>query len=362
MKLRSALLASAMLALPLTAVKAQPVNGLYMGGGVGLNFMQREQFDISGKFAGGPNSKAASGDVRVDLGFAGVISLGWGFGNGLRAEGEFSYRANNNFNNPSGYGFPGTASGQEQKMGGMVNVLYDFVGVAPWVQPYIGAGVGYQSEKLSGFHITPLNVPTGAGAQTTSKGSFAYQAILGLAIPIVQAPGLAITTEYRFMGMTGSRSFPAAANLGAAVNAISESNYNHSLLVGVRYNFGQAPAPAAPMPVADMGAKTFLVFFDWDKANLTPRSEGIVRDAATYSTRSQYTRIDVDGNTDTSGTPSYNQGLSERRARVVAAELVRDGVPQNVISMHAYGDTHLLVPTGPNVREPQNRRVEIVFH
>lgn len=104
------------------------------------------------------------------------------------------------------------------------------------------------------------------------------------------------------------------------------------------------------------------MFFDWDKANLTARSEGIVRDAAGYSSHAQYTRIDVNGNTDTSGTPVYNQGLSERRARVVAAELVRDGVPQNVISMHAYGDTHLLVPTGPGVREPQNRRVEIVYH
>jgi OOP family OmpA-OmpF porin len=111
-----------------------------------------------------------------------------------------------------------------------------------------------------------------------------------------------------------------------------------------------------------MGAKTFLVFFDWDKYNLTARSEGIVKEAADYSTHTSYTRIDVDGNTDTSGTPSYNQGLSERRARTVAAELVRDGVPQNVISMHAYGDTKLLVPTGPGVREPQNRRVEIVFH
>jgi OmpA-OmpF porin, OOP family len=75
-----------------------------------------------------------------------------------------------------------------------------------------------------------------------------------------------------------------------------------------------------------------------------------------------YTRIDVNGNTDTSGAPSYNQGLSERRARVVAGELVRDGVPANAISMHAYGDTHLLVPTGPGVREPQNRRVEIAYH
>jgi outer membrane protein OmpA-like peptidoglycan-associated protein len=114
--------------------------------------------------------------------------------------------------------------------------------------------------------------------------------------------------------------------------------------------------------MADMGAKTFLVFFDWDRADLTQRSVGIVRDAATYAQGSHYTRIDVDGNTDTSGTPSYNRGLSERRARTVADELVRDGVPQNAISTHAYGDTKLLVPTGPGVREPQNRRVEIVYH
>ena len=74
------------------------------------------------------------------------------------------------------------------------------------------------------------------------------------------------------------------------------------------------------------------------------------------------TRIDVVGNTDTSGTPTYNQGFSERRAHTVAAEPVHDGVPRTAISMHAYGDTKLLVPTGPGVREPRNRRVEVVFH
>ena len=114
--------------------------------------------------------------------------------------------------------------------------------------------------------------------------------------------------------------------------------------------------------MADNGAKTFLVFFDWNKADLTARSAGIVKDAADYSGKTAHTRIDVDGNADTSGSASYNQGLSEQRARTVAAELVRDGVPQDQISMHAYGDTKLLVPTGPNTREPQNRRVEIVFH
>jgi outer membrane protein OmpA-like peptidoglycan-associated protein len=353
MKLRSALLASAMMALPMAAAKAQAVNGPYIGGGLGVNLMQREDISI-----GKPVS--ASGDVRVNIGPIAVMSLGWGFGNGLRAEIEGDYRQNNGFSDPQGYGFPGSASGREQKAGGMVNVLYDFVGMTPIVQPYIGAGVGYQDQIWQGVGATVLN-GAGASAQTSGRASFGYQAIVGLAVPIASAPGLAFTAEYRFLGLAGNRSYGPA--LPGGPEFTSSNDYNHSIVFGLRYAFGVAPVPApAPTPVAEVGAKTFLVFFDWDKADLTARSEGIVRDAAAYSTHAQYTRIDVNGNTDTSGTPQYNMGLSERRARVVAAELVRDGVPQNAIDMHAYGDTHLLVPTGPGVREPQNRRVEIVYH
>jgi outer membrane protein OmpA-like peptidoglycan-associated protein len=114
-----------------------------------------------------------------------------------------------------------------------------------------------------------------------------------------------------------------------------------------------APAPAP--------ARSYLVFFDWDKADLTDRAKAIVKEAADNSTRVQVTRIEVNGYTDTSGTPSYNQGLSVRRAKAVAGELVRDGVPQDAISVQGFGDTHLLVSTGPGVREPQNRRVEIIM-
>ena len=54
--------------------------------------------------------------------------------------------------------------------------------------------------------------------------------------------------------------------------------------------------------------------------------------------------------------------LSLRRANNVAAQLVADGVSKNDIVIKGFGETHLLVPTGPNVREPQNRRVEIILH
>jgi len=98
------------------------------------------------------------------------------------------------------------------------------------------------------------------------------------------------------------------------------------------------------------------------RADLTDSARQIIREAAEHSTRVQYTRIEVNGCTDTSGTPAYNQRLSVRRAQNVAAELVRNGVPRNAISIHGLGQTHLLVPTGDGVREPQNRRVEIIIH
>ena len=112
---------------------------------------------------------------------------------------------------------------------------------------------------------------------------------------------------------------------------------------------------------ASGAARSYLVFFDWDKATLTDRARQIIREAADNSTHVQYTRIQVNGYTDTSGTPKYNQGLSVRRAEAVAAELVRDGVPRNVITIPGFGETHLLVPTGPGVLEPQNRLAEIVI-
>ena len=91
-------------------------------------------------------------------------------------------------------------------------------------------------------------------------------------------------------------------------------------------------------------------------------------EAAQASTRVQTTRIEVNGYADTSSIHGgargarYNQGLSVRRAQSVKAELIRDGGPATAIDTQGFGETHPLVPTGPNTREPQNRRVEIVLH
>jgi OOP family OmpA-OmpF porin len=187
-----------------------------------------------------------------------------------------------------------------------------------------------------------------------------------VAFPV--SPALAFTLDYRFMELTGDRNYGAAVlTPGGAITAANvklSSNFNNMALVGIRYAFNvppppmaPAPAPVAPSPIS----RSYLVFFDWDRADLTDRARQIVSEAAANSTKVQFTQIEVNGYTDTSGSAHYNQGLSVRRAKTVAAELVKDGVPASAIAIQGFGETNLLVPTGPNVREPQNRRVEIII-
>ena len=143
-------------------------------------------------------------------------------------------------------------------------------------------------------------------------------------------------------------------------------NNNHSLALGLRYAFNVArpPAPATPAPVSEaprQDSRSYLVFFDWDRASLNDRAPQIVADAARASVGTAVTRIEVAGHTDRSGRDGYNQRLSNRRAQAVAAELVRQGISRDEIAISAFGESRPLVPTADGVREPQNRRVEIVL-
>ena len=249
--------------------------------------------------------------------------------------------------------------------------------------PYVGIGVGYGGETLQGVNVytnnAGANAPNGnISIGNATKSQFAAQAILGAAFPIT--PALAATFEYNFFVMPTNVNYSGTANLtnasyqgqlittgtGKASGTGSmqvQSSYNHTILVGLRYAFGVTPPPvpvAAPAP-APAPARSYLVFFDWDKYNLTDRAKQIIADAAANSKKVTYTKIESNGYTDTSGSAAYNKGLSVRRAQAVAAQLVKDGVPKKDIVITGFGETNPLVPTGPNVREPQNRRVEIII-
>ena len=328
MNMRKTLLAAALVAAPVMAapsvVRAQPIDGFYIGAGAGINHLTET------KVRGG-------GKLRSEIGFVGLGSVGYGFGNGFRVELEGNYRTQTVKNG----GFKGTLD----SYGPMVNALFDFDAGLGYMYPYVGVGVGGQWSDIRG------------GGNASSRGVVAAQGILGAAFPI-GVPGLAITAEARVLSTLERVKYRTGGASGS-----TDPQLNISGLIGVRYAFGGAPAMmAAPAAVpAAAPVRTYLVFFDWDRADLTPRARQIIADAAAASTKVATTRIEVAGHADRTGTAGYNQALSLRRANTVAAELVRLGVARNAIDIQAFGDTKPLVATAANTREPQNRRVEIVL-
>lgn len=121
------------------------------------------------------------------------------------------------------------------------------------------------------------------------------------------------------------------------------------------------PAPAAPEPAAPPPAapSNYLVFFDFDRAELTSEGRDILQGVVNDAQGAPATRIVATGHADTAGSAAYNERLSARRARTVREALNGMNMPVGEIQTNARGETEPLVPTGDGVKEPQNRRVEI---
>ena len=389
---------------PLAAI-AQPLAGPYVSLGAGVNFKQNEIVTPAPSF-GYPENV----DYTFHPGVAGQVSAGYGLGNGLRVEIEGD--ALNNVVRgaqvtlPDGTSPPRRGGGVETQYGGFVNVLYDINFGLPII-PYIGVGAGGQAVEHSPFTQSiegrvgqplppsPYPLPaTPRGFHDQTVGGFAYQGIAGFSLPVPWVEGLSFTADYRMIGLldplpafqlTQWRSilvvnngntngggptpfFASYKTIAVTGNRHFTNDFNHQIVLGVRYAFltPRAPMPpmasaASPKPPAAPAVRTYLVFFDWDRADLTDRARQIVAQAASTAQGGGTSRIEVDGYTDLSGTPAYNQRLSVRRASSVQAELVRDGVAASEITIAGRGENNPLVQTARGVREPQNRRVEIVL-
>jgi iron complex outermembrane receptor protein len=147
--------------------------------------------------------------------------------------------------------------------------------------------------------------------------------------------------------------------------------YNEPRMWGFRlkYSFGGESAPEStpaayvppPVQAPAPAPRSYLVFFDFNKSDLTPEALTIVDTAAKNAGSAKVTQLTVTGHTDTVGSDAYNMRLSRRRAESVAAELEKDGIASSEIEIVAKGKRDLLVPTKDGVREPQNRRVQIVY-
>ncbi len=383
MRLRTALLATTLIAAGSVAAQADTITGPYVSLGAGYDLLMTEgvHYSPTGFPGGEPDgagdvSGASKSRFSFKDGVDGFGSVGYGiYGVRIELEGLYLW---DELSKVHGTYEPGNSQGHQESYGPMVNVLYDIdfsrFGINLPVTPYVGIGAGYLWTHLSPISNYYVNGDVNRTGGT--EGSFAYQGIIGVAYNVAPVPGLALTLDYRFIGDLNQGAFNSTSYAPHGlhiVNADLNQSFHHEVNVGLRYAFNAAPPPPPPAPApvvapAPAPARTYLVFFDWDKSYLTPRARQIVAEAAQNSTRVQTTTLEVNGYADTSHAlpgsrgHEYNLRLSLRRADSVKAELIRDGVPASVITVHGYGDSHLLVPTGPNVREPQNRRVEIILH
>jgi outer membrane protein OmpA-like peptidoglycan-associated protein len=340
----TALLACAFGAAAQPALAQQPVTGPYVSLGAGPQWLNNAKTT-------GP---IGSTTYRFDTGPAVVGALGYGLGNGFRVEGEIGYRDSNVKNAKSG-----SASGDISAWDFMGNALYDFNLGWP-VTPYLGAGIGMA--RVSANNVT---VPGSTVQVRDTDTEFAYQGIAGVAYAINQ--NLKLDVGYRYFATTNPQYKTTAGS------SVGSRYHDNTLLVSLRWEFG-APPPA-PAPVQPAAAVTppppatpapqiqrsYLVFFDFDKSDITPEAQRVIQQAAANAKQGSVSRIQATGHTDRAGTETYNMALSIRRANAVKAALVRQGIPEGEIVVIGKGETQPLVPTPDGVREPQNRRVEILL-
>jgi len=290
----------------------QTYQGFYVGAQGGLNWLLNNQSYV------------------MDTGWTLGGKVGYDFvGPRVELEGMYHYNSGSAvviF--PTGYA---NVNGRIEQVSVMANVLYDFFPGAT-ITPYIGAGAGvaFVDANIQGCKMCLT--------------MFAYQGILGLGFNAT--PAMRIGLEGRYYGTT---------NPGAYFNN------NIMAMLSLSYKFGQPEVAPPPPPPPQVAPPSFMVFFDWDRSNLSQQALNTIRQAAAAFKSKGNARITATGHTDTSGPEAYNMALSLRRANAVKDALVRNGVPAQAITVIGMGEKGLLVQTGDGVREPQNRRVEIVI-
>ena len=320
-------------AMPI-AMAADPT-GFYVGIGGGINYAEDSDVEIG---IGGGNFTVNSVDSK--LGWAGNAFAGYNFG-GPRLELELAYRNNKVSKNE----LPAGASQRVESAAIMANVIYEFFSDSV-VSPYLGAGAG-------------AAYVWGNGAIDDSDVVFAYQGIAGVNFKVT--PNVVLSADYRYFRTTD----PQLKENGVSADFDYE---NHTGMVGIAYRFVDPPRPrevkpvaAPPAPAVAPIARSYMVFFDFDRSDINQQALSTIKQAAANAQQGGVQRLNVTGHTDRAGAERYNMALSLRRANAVKQVLISEGIAPDQIVVIGRGESQPLVPTADGVREAQNRRVGIIL-
>jgi len=297
-------------------------------------------------------------DLGSDWGGAG--SIGYGFGNTWRLEGELAMYDNE----LDGAALSSGVGAQTL----MANLFYDFP-LSERFKPYLGVGLGALRVDATETALSSTPRFTGFSGDDTALG---VQGLAGLGIQV--SPNLILDLGYRYLINVTDLSFNALRGTGAeAITSQYDADYTNGLAtVGLRWQFAAPPpppAPPAPPPpppppppvVESCPTAQFVVYFEFNKSDLTPEASAVLDRAVADAAKCNYKTVNVSGNTDTSGSAQYNEGLSASRAQIVADGLTARGVAASLISQEALGESKPAVATQDGVKEPLNRRTEVVI-
>ncbi len=238
---------------------------------------------------------------------------------------------------------------------------------------YATGGVGFANVNMTATYAASTVGGVAVPSKSVSDSGLMIGPTVGGGVEYAVSPNISVAGEYRYTdyGTETLHVGPLATASGAGGALATAKVHGHvglddnTVMLKVNYRFGLPPAPPPPMPAAapapppPPAPRVFIVFFDWDKDVITPQGMQIVQQAADAYKSGAPVQIQVTGYTDRSGSPGYNQRLSERRAHNVAKALEGLGVPRSQMAVSGRGENDNRVPTANGVREPQNRRVEI---
>ena len=121
------------------------------------------------------------------------------------------------------------------------------------------------------------------------------------------------------------------------------------------------PVAPAPAPVQDSCGRIVLrgVNFAFDSAEIDPSSSVVLDAAADQLKECQNVAVRVEGHTDSVGSETYNQGLSERRAEGVQSHLISRGVAASRLTAIGFGESQPVASNDSEEGRALNRRVEL---
>ena len=112
---------------------------------------------------------------------------------------------------------------------------------------------------------------------------------------------------------------------------------------------------------AGVGGILKNVYFDVDKFDLKPESQGELNKLVLFLNANPEMRIEIGGHTDSDGDKKHNQLLSENRAKAVYNYLITNGIDAARLTYKGYGDTKPLVPNTSPENKKKNRRTEFTI-